>query len=301
MKNLKVENFGMVDVDRNAQRTQIERIGALMRNGSADRRGAFAAMCELTPIAEGVKFEEVNESDARGLRAIPPNADPARAAFYIHGGGYSSGDTACFRGLISQIAVRIRCVVFAVDYPLAPEARFPAAYNCVRQARDWFADGAYGSYMLIGDSAGGGLALALLADPGSARAPSSVIVMSPWTDLALTGSSFNDAETLDPLFKPEVLAGLAKVYLDGADPKDPRASPLYGVPDSSPPLLIQVGTAELLLDDSKRYAEAAARCGTDVTLQLFEGGHHVFQRDIGTLGIADVALEHVEKFAKAYA
>jgi len=82
MKNLKVENFGMVDVDRNAQRTQIERIGALMRNGSADRRGAFAAMCELTPIAEGVKFEEVNESDARGLRAIPPNADPARAAFY---------------------------------------------------------------------------------------------------------------------------------------------------------------------------------------------------------------------------
>lgn len=301
MKNLDVETFAMTDADRRAQRTQLERVGALMRNAGADRRGAFAAMCKLTPVAEGVTFEEVNEPGARGLRAIPPNADPARAALYVHGGGYSSGDAACFRGLVSQVAVRTRCAVFAVDYPLAPEQRFPAAYDAVRRARDWFAGGAHDSYLLIGDSAGGGLALALLADEGSARAPSGVIAMSPWTDLALTGPSASDPPTPDPIFKPEMLAGLAGLYLDGADAKDPRASPLFGVPDRSPPLLIQVGTAELLLDDSRRYAEAAAGRGTDVTLQLFEGGHHVFQRDIGSLAMAETALEQIEAFAKSHA
>ena len=301
MKNLTIEKFAMTDADRVAQRAQLERVGALMRNAGADRRGAFAAMCELTPIAAGVQFEQVDEAGARGLRAIPPNADPGRAAFYVHGGGYSSGDAGCFRGLVSQVAVRTRCAVFAVDYPLAPEQRFPAAYDAVRRARDWFADGAHDRYLLIGDSAGGGLALALLADPGAARAPSGVIAMSPWTDLALTGPSVSDPATPDPIFKPEILAGLAGLYLDGADPKDPRASPLFAVPDRSPPVLIQVGTAELLLDDSRRYAEAAAGRGTNVTLQLFEGGHHVFQRDVGSLAMADAAFERIETFAKTHA
>lgn len=301
MKNLKVETFGMTDADRAAQRARIEHIGAMMRKAATDPRGAFAAMCELTPVAEGVVFEKVKNSEASGLLATPPNADPARAAFYVHGGGYGSGDAACFRGLVSQIAVRVGCAVFAVDYPLAPEKRFPAAYDAVRRARDWFAGGARDSYLLIGDSAGGGLMLALLADTRSAPLPSCAIAMSPWTDLALTGPSFNDPATPDPFFKPEHLARLAQAYLDGANPKDPRASPLFGVPDSSPPLLIQVGTAELLRDDSRRYAEAAAAHGTDVTLQLFEGGHHVFQRDIGTLGIAGIALEQIGKFVKAHA
>ncbi len=301
MKNIKIDTFPMTDADRAAQQAQIERVGALMRDAGDDRRGAFAAMCELTPIADGVVFEEVVETEASGWRATPPDADSSRAALYVHGGGYSSGDAACFRGLVSQIAVRIGCAVFAIDYPLAPEARFPAAYDAVRRGRDWFAGGAFDRYLLIGDSAGGGLALALLANPGTVPAPSAAIALSPWTDFTLSGATFERPEMPDPIFQPPMLAGLARLYLDGADPSDPRVSPLFGVRDRLPPLLIQVGTAELLLDDSRRYAEAAAVRDTEVTLQLFEGGHHVFQRDVGSLAMADLALDQIGMFARAHA
>jgi acetyl esterase/lipase len=245
-------------------------------------------------------FSEVQEPDVKGSWAVPSSTAPARAIFFIHGGGYHLGDATSYRGFVSQIAARTKCRVFAVDYPLAPEHRFPAAYDAVAKARGWFIAAGVMDYAIMGDSAGGGLALALLNEPNSRKNSSSAVVFSPWTDLSLTGASFSDPATSDPVFKPEMLAGLAGSYLQGAEPKDWRASPLYGIPDLLPPTLIQVGTNELLLDDATRYAEAAARKGGEVRLELFEGLHHVFQRDAGSLSIADQAIEQAAGFVSAH-
>ena len=176
------------------------------------------------------------------------------------------GSAEAYRGLVSQIVVRVGVAAFVFDYPLAPETPFPAAYNKGLTVLQWLKTQNFSQIALIGDSAGGGLALATLAATQSefiqtADSPnlypppvSAVVVFSPWTDLALTGPSFTSPDMRDPIFKPERIARAAAAYLGNVDPKDGRASPLYRIPDILPPLLIQVGTEELLLDDARRYA-----------------------------------------------
>ena len=150
---------------------------------------------------------------------------------------------------------------------------------------------------LVGDSAGGGLALSVLADAATTSpAIAAVAVFSPWLDLAMTGASFASPDIHDPIFQPEMLAGPAGAYLAGADPKDGRASPLYAVPEVLPPLLIQVGADEILLDDARRYAQAAADKGGEVRLDIFEGLHHVFQSATRDLPTARRALDEVAAF-----
>jgi acetyl esterase/lipase len=299
-ENLLVSAFAISEEDRENQRKLFERNAAILGRFGNDRRGVYSAMCAMTPIAEGVTFSEVSEADVRGWRVMPPAAASTSAILFIHGGGYHLGDAASYRGFASQIAVKTGCAVFAVDYPLAPEHPFPSAYYAILRAADWLTAGHTQAYAVMGDSAGGGLALALARGVPSGRKPRSVAVFSPWTDLALTGSSFNDPATTDPVFKPDVLAGLAQSYLNGADPQDWRASPLYGIPNEPPPMLIQVGTHELLLDDATRYAKAVAGKGGEVRLELYEGLHHVFQRDTGTLTIADQALNRAAEFVSRH-
>jgi acetyl esterase/lipase len=123
----------------------------------------------------------------------------------------------------------------------------------------------------------------------------SVVAFSPWVDLGFTGASFNDPATHDPIFQPpEILRKAAEGYLAGADPKDGRASPLFATPGVLPPMLIQVGTEELLLDDARRYADAAL--GGEVRLDLYEGLHHVFQRSVMELASARHALDEAASF-----
>lgn len=138
--------------------------------------------------------------------------------------------------------------------------------------------------------------LALLGTPGGAPSPASVVAFSPWTDLACTGGAFADPQTIDPVFAPEQLQGLAASYLAGAAPDDPRASPLFGVPDRGPPLLIQVGTDERLYDDAARYADRAAKGFATVRLEIYEGMFHVFQRDHGSLATARIAIQRAADF-----
>ena len=275
------------------------------------RREGYDAMTAETPMAEGVVLEAVEQDDIRGWW-VRPTALPvrdSRAILFVHGGAYSVGSAKAYCGLVSQIAVRVGVAAFVLDYPLAPENPFPAAYNAGLAVRPWLGMQNITEIALIGDSAGGGLALATLGateeelmltakslDPPSSPTVVAVVVFSPWTDLALTGSSFNNPGTHDPVFRPERVAGAAAAYLGPSDPRDGRASPLYRIPDVLPPLFIQVGTDELLLDDARRYAVLAAEKGGEVRLDIFEGLHHVFQRRLVELSSARRAIEATANF-----
>ncbi len=261
-----------------------------------DRRAFYAAMASQAPMADGVAAEPVLDGDVRGWWLRPAAHDPGSALFFVHGGGYHLGDARSYLGFASQLAARTGRAVFNVDYALAPERRFPAAFVDVIKARAWFLSQGVQRYAAVGDSAGGGLVLAMADQMAPDERLGAIVVFSPWTDLSNGGMSFSDPATRDPVFQPAILKGLAKAYLDGANPRDPRASPLFGALNALPPINVQVGEDELLLDDSVRLAEQAARSGAKVRLDVFEGMYHVFQRDVGALKTAEAALEIAARF-----
>ncbi len=273
-----------------------ERNASLAQLHPDDRRAFYAAMASQAPMADGVAAEPVSDGAVRGWWLRPTAHDPGSALFFVHGGGYHLGDARSYLGFASQIAARTGRAVFSVDYALAPERRFPAAFDDVIRTRAWFLSQGVERYGALGDSAGGGLVLAMADHTAPDDRLVAIVVFSPWTDLSNSGTSFGDPATRDPVFQPAILQGLAQSYLDGANPRDPRASPLFGTLESLPPINVQVGEDELLRDDSVRLAEKAAKHGTRVRLDVFEGMYHVFQRDMGSLETAEVALEIAAEF-----
>ena len=260
-------------------------------------RESYDIMMDETPTADGVTFSAVDQREVRGWWVRASESPLDRAILYLHGGGYYMGSARAYRGFVSQIASRVRVDVFIPDYPLAPEYPFPAAYEAVLSVRGWMATQGIKQVALIGDSAGGGLALAVAAQRGALAPPiAAIVAFSPWVDLALTGSSLKDANTHDPILGQQGLAASAGRYLNGADARDGRASPLYSIPSVFPPLAIQVGTNELLLDDARRYAVAAAERGGGVHLDIFEDLHHVFQIAVNQLPSAGGALDIAAEF-----
>jgi monoterpene epsilon-lactone hydrolase len=260
-------------------------------------RDAYDAMTAQTPIADGVMLQAVDQHGVRGWWVRPANAPADRAILFLHGGAYMLGSAQAYRGFASQMAIRTGVAAFVLDYPLAPEHPFPAAYDSTVAARRWLKTQGVSQVALVGDSAGGALVLASLRDDKkNSPTVAAVVMFSPWVDLALTGPSFNNPETYDPIFKPQLLAGAAATYLAGADAKDGRASPLYEVPTTLPPVIIQVGADELLLDDARRYATAAATKNGEVRFDVFEGLHHVFQRSAKELPSARRALDTAADF-----
>ena len=284
--------------EREAEQAFLAESNRLAAQNTLPRRAFYDAMVARTPLFTEVSLEQVDRDGVRGWWIRPSNVQDGRVILFLHGGGYGLGSAEAYCGLASQLAGRSGLAVFAADYPLAPEHPFPAAYDAGLSALRWISHRDGRQVALAGDSAGGGLALALLADSAFRPAIASVAVFSPWTDLALTGPSFSSPDTRDPIFKPETVTGLAANYLAGADPRDRKASPLYGVPDSLPPLLIQVGTDELLLDDARRYADLAAQKGGEVQLHTYEGLHHVFQRAVPVVPSAGRALDHAAAFLR---
>ena len=193
-----------------------------------------------------------------------------RTALYFHGGGYIYTRAADALGAIAALAKRCELQVIAPEYHRAPESTFPAAVDdAVAVYRALLAEGVSNTdIVMAGDSAGGGLALACLiaAQRTGLPVPAAGIVFSPWTDLTVEGASADTAD--DPVVNGAGLRMMADVYLDGADPRHPLASPLYATDDelaSLPSLLIQVGTRESLLDDSRRFVARATEAGTRVT------------------------------------
>ena len=232
-----------------------------------------------------------------------PGTDAGRVLLFLHGGGYELGSVRSDGELAARLGRASGMRVLFPEYRLAPEHRFPAAVDDVLAAWRWLRAGqglGAASMAVAGDSAGGGLAVALLVatrDAGQAL-PAAAALMSPTVDLTGSGASMTERAGQDPVSTPAMLAQFASDYLAGADPATPLASPLFASLAGLPPLLIQVGTADLLLSDSERLAAAAAHAGVDVTLEIGQGLPHVYQLLLGTPEAAQ-ATEQIGKFLRA--
>jgi acetyl esterase/lipase len=242
----------------------------------------------------------VNANGVTGLRVATPQSEPGRLVFYLHGGAYCFGSPAHYRDFLWRVAAAARAEVVCIDYRLAPEHRFPAAIDDSVQAyRGLIRNGTDPRRMAImGDSAGGGLAFATLLrlrDEG-VPLPAAAVGLSPWTDLAATGASIVSNEGNDPMLDAAQSRFFAKTYLGGADARHPYASPLYGDPTGLPPALIQVGSDEILLDDSVRLAHKLRAAGCPVELQVWPRMPHVWQLYARILPEARKALAEAGEF-----
>jgi monoterpene epsilon-lactone hydrolase len=268
-----------------------------------ERRATFAPAGQLHPLPDDVQVTAVIAGAVPAHWLTAPGVDAARVLLFLHGGGYELGSVRSDGELAARLGRAGGMRVLLPEYRLAPEHPFPAAFDDVLAAWHWLRtdhNASAGSIVVAGDSAGGGLAVALLVairDAGEAL-PAAAVLMSPTVDLTSSGASMTERAEQDPVSTPAMLRQFASDYLAGADPKTPLASPLFASLEGLPPLLVQVGTADLLLSDSERLAAAAADAGVDVTLTVGEGLPHVYPLLLGTPEAAE-ATEQVGKFLRA--
>jgi acetyl esterase/lipase len=232
---------------------------------------------------------------------------PDRIVLYFHGGGYVSGSPPDrYLPLAAAVALATKAHVYVVDYRLAPQTRFPGAFDDCLRAYDWLvSSGAADTQTLVvlGDSAGGNLAVAVTAaarDQGLAL-PSAVAVLSPLADLTLSAASIEERKHLDPLVTREMFEYTVAEYLAGADPRDPRCSAIFADMRGLPPMLIQVGENEILYDDAVRIQDAATAAGVDVAFESWRHGVHVWQVFISSgLPESAAAIERIATFFKTH-
>jgi epsilon-lactone hydrolase len=289
---------------------ELQRVMKMLRAGMdatggtiEELRAATEAMTSALPPPRSITFQRVEAGGVPAEWVSAKDARPDRTVLYFHGGGYVVGSVRTHRALVSRISRAARARVLSLDYRLAPENPFPAAVE------DGFA--AYCSLLQMGipperiafagDSAGGGLTVAVLLalrDAGQPL-PAAAVCISPWLDLTLSGESVRTLAAVDPMVRAEQLQRMADAYLGGADPRAPLASPLHGEPAGLPPLLIQVGTAEVLLDDSTRFAAAAREACVDVTLEAWEEMVHVWHFFAVILPEGRQAIDRIGEYLRA--
>jgi monoterpene epsilon-lactone hydrolase len=267
-----------------------------------ERRATFAPAGRIHPVPDDVLVTEVNAGGVPAHWLAAPGADADRVLLFLHGGGFELGSLRSDGELAARLGRASGMRVLFPEYRLAPEHPFPAAIDDVLAAWRWLRAGqglSARSIAVAGDSAGGGLAVALLvaARDAGEELPAAAVLMSPTVDLTGSGASMTERADQDPLSTPAMLRQFAAGYLAGADPATPLASPLFATLTGLPPLLIQVGTADLLLSDSERLADAAGRAGVDVSLHVGEGLPHVYPIMLGTPE-ADQATQQTGTFLR---
>jgi epsilon-lactone hydrolase len=264
-------------------------------------RAPFNSIMERVAAPDGVTFDADAVGGISGWWAKPAQARKGNAVLHLHGGWFNWGTAQAFRNFVGHIAIAAGADAFIPDYRLAPEHPFPAAVKDAEACYRGLVDRGIKKIALTGDSAGGNLALVLLSmattQAGSAGvAPVGAVVLSPMTDLALTGESFETRAGADPYFVRSQAAGLVRSYLGEGDPKNPLASPLYGDLNGLPPVRVHVGNDEVLLDDSRRYVERAVSAGVDAKVDVWMGMPHVFINSVGNMHAANQALLAIGTF-----
>jgi epsilon-lactone hydrolase len=246
----------------------------------AEVRARFEKMGEFLGGAPDGKCEKVDAGGVPAEWVTAPGCDPARAVLYLHGGGYVIGSINTHRRLAYDISAASGARVLVIDYRLAPEHPFPAAIEDAATAWRWLLQQGFATSRLAiaGDSAGGGLTLASLVNLRDQKLglPACAVAISPWVDLEGLGNSITARAAQDPMVQKDGLLWMAGLYLNGKDVKTPLAAPLHADLKGLPPILVQVGTAETLLDDATRIAEKLHAAGIDVRLAIWPNMLHVF-------------------------
>ena len=263
----------------------------LAANSAGITRASFNALLDRVPPAESVDYSESSVGGVPGVWCVPSGGRAAAAMLYLHGGLFVYGSARAFRYFVGQIVARAGVPAFIADYRLAPEHLFPAALDDARTACRALAEqfGA-GRVAVLGDSAGGGLALTLLREQAGVRCG---VLMSPWTDLALTGGSLESKAAEDRVLSRAALEAGVQLYLGSQNRWAPSASPLYEQRGQTAPIQVHVGTAEILLDDSLRIGSLER-----IEVHEWEGMPHVFPSSIDLFEAARAALDLIAAFVR---
>lgn len=255
----------------------------------------------LQPRVKDSSFEKVNMNGV-AARRVATGSRTGYVFLYLHGGAYVIGNPSSHRSLASHIANEAEAEVFLADYRLAPEQPYPAGLDDALTAYQWLLDQGYEAKQIYigGDSAGGGLALcaALTIREQELPRPGGLILISPWTDLTMSSESVRNNAKIDPLLRPSWGKWNRYLYANGRALDDPAISPLFADLSNLPPMLIQVGSDEILLDDSRQLADKARKAGVEVDYQHFEGMWHVFQMHTTLLDESMAAIKHIGAFIR---
>ncbi|MGH9043856.1 MAG: alpha/beta hydrolase [Acidimicrobiales bacterium] len=258
----------------------------------------------VTAHPAGVSFQDIAAGGVRAQWVLPQDADHDKVLVYLHGGGYQVGSISSHRKLVGHLARSAGVAGLCLGYRLAPENPFPAALNDVVAAFEWLLGSGYAPQRIAigGDSAGGGLALGAAVEMARAGlpAPGGLVLLSPWTDLELTGESLIKNLSRDlVLVRDSPRVPDVRRYAGSHDLTDPRISPLYASFEGYVPFIVHVGGDEVLLDDSTRLFERALADGCDATIEVWPGMQHVFQIAAGNVPEADASIASLGRWLKA--
>jgi monoterpene epsilon-lactone hydrolase len=292
-------------------KSQQVQLDATLRQGAFDPKGdvaelrsGFEALMRTIPVPSDVRKASTAVGGVDAVEVTVDGIDSANVILYFHGGVYVIGSADSSVPLVADLARRTNAKVISVNYRLAPENPYPAAVEDARATYEGLiSQGVDPSNIAIsGESAGGGLTAAVLLALRDADVPmpSSAFVMSPWADLTLSGSSIVDKQGVDPILTGEALRLRVADYVAGANASDPFISPVFADLRGLPPMLIQVGSHEVLLSDAVRLAERAANADVEVTLEVVPGVPHVFQAYATVLDEGDAALDRAATFLNAH-
>ena len=273
--------------------------------GWSERRARIDEIGATWPVAPDVQLEEVECDSVPGEWSIVPGSDTTRVLLFFHGGGYCSGSIVSHRRMVTEAGRAARMRTLAVRYRLAPEHPYPAAHEDAMTAWRFLRGQGIAACDIVvgGDSAGGNLTVTLINQLRAAgeEQPACAWLASPWTDLTMSGASLETKATIDPLIHKIYLEELADCYAPKPiDRKDPLISPLFADLRGFPPVLVQVGSAETLMDDSVRFARAAGLADVNVTLQVWPHMIHAWAMWNAQLTEGRQALEQMGAFVRRW-
>lgn len=268
-------------------------------------RADFEAWCAQFPDDRAAVVTRVSCHGVPADRIEPAGFEPSRVVLYLHGGGYGVGSARSHRALAQRIAFEARARVVVPDYRLAPEHVFPAAVEDAVASYRWLVDSGIAPERIAvaGDSAGAGLALALLVSLRDAGAPlpACAVLLSPYADLECRGESYETLAAADPIVSRAMGLGMGRAYIGDRDPRDPLASPVHAALHGLPPLLVQVGSREVVLDDARLIERRAREAGVHVRLDAWPGMVHAWHLYASVLEDARRAIEDVGAFVRQWA